>query len=107
MRKRTDEINVRVYKTEKSVIQRKAKQCGMNMSEYLRTLGVEKEVKAAPTASLMQAYQKLRRLNDSVRYDLTLAEFSGALSEIESLLLKAYHGEEDTGNGGDKDLGNP
>lgn len=30
---------MRVYKTEKNTIRRKAKKCGMNMSEYLRTLG--------------------------------------------------------------------
>ena len=36
MRNRTEEINVRVYKTEKNTIRRKAKKkCGMNMSEYL------------------------------------------------------------------------
>ena len=35
MRTRTEEINVRVYKTEKNTIRRKAKKCGMNMSEYL------------------------------------------------------------------------
>ena len=37
MRNRTEEINVRVYKTEKNTIRRKAKKCSMNMSEYLRT----------------------------------------------------------------------
>ena len=48
MRNRTDEINVRVFKTEKNTIRRKAKKCGMNMSEYLRTLGTEAAVKEAP-----------------------------------------------------------
>ncbi len=33
MRNRTDEINVRVFKTEKNTIRRKAKKCGMNMSD--------------------------------------------------------------------------
>ena len=46
MRNRTEEINVRVYKTEKNTIRRKAKKCGMNMSEYLRTLGTGTAVKA-------------------------------------------------------------
>ena len=32
MRNRTDEINVRVFKTEKNTIRRKAKKCGMNIT---------------------------------------------------------------------------
>ena len=48
MRTRTEEINVRVYKTEKNTIRRKAKKCGMNMSEYLRTLGTGAAVREAP-----------------------------------------------------------
>ena len=82
MRNRTEEINVRVYKTEKNTIRRKAKKCGMNMSEYLRSLGT------------------------GVRYELSMRDFDEALTEIESLLLRAYHGKEDA-DGGDEDLGDP
>lgn len=66
MRNRTEEINVRVYKTEKNTIRRKAKKCGMNMSEYLRTLGTGTAVKEAPRRELMLAYQKLTTFHDSV-----------------------------------------
>ena len=48
MRNRTEEINVRVYKTEKNTIRRKAKKSGMNMSEYLRSLGTGAAVREAP-----------------------------------------------------------
>ena len=68
MRNRTEEINVRVYKTEKNTIRRKAKKCGMNMSEYLRTLGTGTAVKEAPRRELMLAYQKLTTFHDTVRY---------------------------------------
>ena len=107
MRKRTDEINVRVFKTEKNLIRRKARKCGMNMSEYLRTLGTETAVREAPREELMQAYRKVTRLHDGIRYEVSMAAFSDALTEIESLLLKAYHGEEDDADGGDEDLGDP
>ena len=89
---------MRVYKTEKNTIRRKAKKCGMNMSEYLRTLGTGTAVKEAPRRELMLAYQKLTTFHDTVRYE--------ALTEIESLLLRAYHGKEDA-DGGDEDLGDP
>ena len=107
MRNRTEEINVRVFKTEKNLIRRKAKKCGMNMSEYLRTLGTGTAVKEAPREELMQAYRKLTRLHDTIRYELSMASFSDALTEIEGLLLQAYHGKEDEADGGDEDLGDP
>lgn len=107
MRKRTDEINVRVFKTEKNVIRQKARKCGMNMSEYLRTLGTDATVKEAPREELMQAYRKLTRLHDGIRYEVSMTAFSDALTKIEGLLLKAYHGEEDKADGCDEDLGDP
>ena len=56
---------MRVYKTEKNTIRRKAKKCGMNMSEYLRTLGTGAVVREAPCRELMLAYQKLRNQQPS------------------------------------------
>ena len=100
MRNRTEEINVRVYKTEKNTIRRKAKKCGMNMSEYLRTLGTGTAVKEAPRR------ERMLTLHDTIRYELAMRDFDEALTEIESLLLRAYHGKEDA-DGGDEDLGDP
>lgn len=105
MRKRTEEINVRVCKTEKNIIQRKAKLCGMNLSEYLRTLGTGTNVSAAPCGELKLAYQKLLTLHDAFRYELWASEYDRALTEIEGLLLKAYHGREEESDGGDENLG--
>ena len=105
MRNRTEEINVRVFKTEKNLIRRKARKCGMNMSEYLRTLGTDMVVREAPKEELIQAYRKLTRLHDGIRYEVSMAPFSDALTEIEALLLQVYHGKEDNADGGDEDLG--
>ena len=107
MRNRTEEINVRVFKTEKNLIRRKARKCGMNMSEYLRTLGTDTVVREAPKEELIQAYRKLTRLHDDIRYEVSMAAFSDALTEIEDLLLQAYPGEEDDADGGDEDLDDP
>jgi uncharacterized protein (DUF1778 family) len=104
MRKRTEEINVRVYPTEKKLIRRKAKKCGMTMSAYLRNLGTDAAVKEAPNENLMMAYQKVLKLHADIRFDLVMSHFSDALTEIEELLLKAYCGEEDA-NGSDEDMG--
>ena len=104
MRKRTDEINVRVYPTEKKFIRRKAKKCGMTMSAYLRNLGTDAAVKEAPNENLMLAYQKVLKLHADIRFDLVMTHFSDALTEIEQLLLKAYRGEEDA-DGSNEDMG--
>ena len=37
----------------------------------------------------------------------SMTEFNDAFTEIEGLLLKAYHGEEDDADGGNEDLGDP
>jgi hypothetical protein len=105
MRKRTDEINVRVYPTEKKLIRRKAKKCGMTMSAYLRSLGTDAAVKAAPNEDLMLAYQKVLKLHADIRFDVVMTYYSDALTEIEELLLKAYHGEEDA-DGSHENMGN-
>ena len=83
MRTRTEEINVRVYKTEKNTIRRKAKKCGMNMSEYLRTLGTGAAVREAPRRELMLAYQKLTtpvtyNNGDIVKVPVTLSALNPA-----------------------------
>ena len=83
---------MRVYKTEKNTIRRKAKKCGMNMSEYLRTLGIGTAVKEAPRRELMLAYSEADALHDTVRYELAHEDFDEALTEIESLLLRAITG---------------
>ena len=62
--------------------------------------------RSSERGSAMLAYQKLTTLHDTVRYELAMRDFDEALTEIESLLLRAYHGKEDA-DGGDEDLGDP
>lgn len=64
-------------------------------------------VREAPKEELIQAYRKLTRLHDGIRYEVSMAPFSDALTEIEALLLQVYHGKEDNADGGDEDLGDP
>ncbi|MCQ2404724.1 MAG: hypothetical protein MJ083_01870 [Clostridia bacterium] len=104
MRTRTEEINVRLFKSEKNLIRRNAKKCGMNLSEYLRTLGTNAVVKEAPSEELMLAYQKVIALSDSIEWDSPYAHIADELEETGKLLLKAYHGKEDA-DGSHEDLG--
>ena len=106
MRSGTGEVGLRVYRAEGGAVRRKGKEGGMSVAEYLRTLGTGAAVREAPRWELMLAYQKLTTLHDTVRYELAMRDFDEALTEIESLLLRAYHGKEDA-DGGDEDLGDP
>ena len=107
MRTRAEEINVRVYKTEKSVIRRKAKKAGVSMSAYLRNLGTGVVIRAAPKDELRQAYQKLVRLKDELAGQEKYTDISSRLSEMEDLLLTACLDEkgDDETDGCDEDLG--
>lgn len=69
-------------------------------------LGNRCAVREAPRRELMLAYQKLTTLHDTVRYELAMRDFDEALTEIERLLLRAYHGKEDA-DGSEEDLGDP
>ena len=75
------------------------------MSAYLRSLGTDAAVKAAPNEDLMLAYQKVLKLHADIRFDVVMTYYSDALTEIEELLLKAYHGEEDA-DGSHENMGN-
>ena len=106
MRKRTEEINVRVYKTEKEMIRRKAARCGMSTSSYLRTLGAGANVKEAPSEALRKAYTEISDMITRLTPFEDQAPLVNWLKEINQLLLEAYYGREDD-DGSNKDMGCP
>ena len=58
MRTRNTHINIRVTPNEKKQLKRKAKICGLSVSEYLRQSGLGYEPQSAPT----KEYAELTRL---------------------------------------------
>ena len=58
MRKRTIHINLRTTPEENKELKRKAKKCGLSVSEYLRQRGLGYEPQSAPT----KEYAELTRL---------------------------------------------
>ena len=58
MRQRTVHINLRTTLEENKELKRKAKKCGLSVSEYLRQRGFEYEPRSAPT----KEYAELTRL---------------------------------------------
>lgn len=85
MRSKTLGINVRVTPEEKERLQQNAKHCGLSVSEYLRKLGLGKDVKAATDEKIYKTFRLIRQL----KTDLDLLEESEVLhrlSTIEDLL---------------------
>ena len=106
MRERKQQINFRVYQTEKDTIHRKAKRCGMTDADYIRNCALGRKIMEMPREGLKTAYLKL---NPLIRYleqyddDFTKKEVV-TLKSIQEILLDLYRGKEVTEDGGNQDL---
>lgn len=82
MRTRNKLITIRVTNNEWAALERKAKKCGLSLSAYLRKVGLNQNVKTAPSNYLYEAYQAVCNIENS------------QLNGVADLILKAYHDEE-------------
>ena len=85
MRSKTLGINVRVSAAEKEKLSENAFYCGLSLSEYLRRLGLGKNVKAATDEKIYKAFRLVRQLKkdfDSVE----TSEILYRITKIEELL---------------------
>lgn len=84
MRTRNKLINIRVTNDEWSALECKAKKCGLSLSAYLRKVGLNQNIKTAPSNYLYEAYQAVCDMNN------------GQLNGVADLILKAYHDGENS-----------
>ena len=85
MRSKTQGINVRVTPDEKEKLSESAMYCGFSMSEYLRRLGLGKNVKAATDEKIYKTFRLVRQLKKDLE-SLGKSEILYRLSVIEDLL---------------------
>ena len=85
MRSKTLGINVRVTAAEKEKLSENAFYCGLSLSEYLRRLGLGKNVKAATDEKIYKAFRMVRQLKKDLG-SLEKSEILRRLSTIEDLL---------------------
>lgn len=85
MRSKTQGINVRVTPAEKEKLSESAMYCGLSMSEYLRRLGLGKNVKAATNEKIYKTFRLVRQLKKDLD-TLKKSEILRRLSTIEDLL---------------------
>ncbi len=104
MRERSTQMNIRVTKTEKETIRRKAKRCGMAVGEYVRNCALDRKVVELPREGLMTAYRKIGSLIQYLeQYTDTQKELT-VLRSVQEILLDIYHGKEVNDIGGDEDM---
>lgn len=85
MRSKTQGINVRVTPAEKEKLSESAFYCGLSMSEYLRRLGLGKNMKAATDEKIYKTFRLVRQLKKDLE-SLEKSEILYRLSVIEDLL---------------------
>ena len=85
MRSKTLGINVRVTAAEKEKLSENAFYCGLSLSEYLRRLGLGKNVKAATDEKIYKTFRLVRQLKKDLD-SLEKSEILYRLSVIEDLL---------------------
>ena len=85
MRSKTLGINVRVTEEEKEKLQQNASYCLLSLSEYLRRLGLGKDVKAATDEKIYKTFRLIRQLKRDLD-SLEKSEILYRLSVIEDLL---------------------
>lgn len=85
MRSKTLGINVRVTVAEKEKLSENAFYCGLSLSEYLRRLGLGKDVKAATSEKEYKAFRLVRQLKKDFD-SLERSEILYRINTIENLL---------------------
>ena len=85
MRSKTLGINVRVTAAEKEKLSENAFYCGLSLSEYLRRLGLGKNVKAATSEKEYKAFRLIRQLKKDFD-SLEKSEILYRINTIENLL---------------------
>lgn len=85
MRSKTLGINVRVTDEEKEKLRQNADYCSLSVSEYLRRLGLGKDVRAATDEKVYKTFRLVRQLKKDLD-SLEKSEILCRLSTIENLL---------------------
>ena len=85
MRSKTLGINVRVTAAEKEKLSENAFYCGFSLSEYLRRLGLGKDVKAATSEKEYKTFRLVRQLKKDFD-SLEKSEILYRINTIENLL---------------------
>lgn len=114
-RQRNLGINIRVTPQEKKKIERNAKKCRLNVSEYLRQLAMNIEPKELPSEEMMQSLLRLNSvisaleknseaetIDENRRFYKSYADYiRSIMTETLKLMTHSYPVPEEKSNGND------
>ena len=100
MRNRTIGINVRVNENEKEKLTRNAKKSGLNLSSYLRKVGLKQEIYSIPDKAFYKIYLEISDLKNEMS-KLTDDEIKDRLEQIKRHFLEIYNSKKVGGFDGD------
>lgn len=89
MRKRTFGIHVRVTEKEKELLTLNAERCRLSLSDYLRKLGLGREISPFPQKEIYQVYKLMNTLSDDI-YWLSEDETRQRIETVKAKLLDIY-----------------
>lgn len=90
MRNRTIGINVRVNENEKKKLTRNAKKSGLNLSSYLRKVGLKQDIYSIPDKDFYKIYLEISNLKNEMS-KLTDDEINERLEQIKRHFLEIYN----------------
>lgn len=90
MRNRTIGINVRVNENEKKKLTRNAQKSGLNLSSYLRKVGLKQEIYSIPDKDFYKIYLEISNLKNEMS-KLTDDEIKERLEQIKRHFLEIYN----------------
>lgn len=90
MRNRTIGINVRVNENEKKKLTRNAKKSGLNLSSYLRKVGLKQDIYSIPDKDFYKIYLEISNLKNEMS-KLTDDEIKERLEQIKRHFLEIYN----------------
>ena len=83
MRKRNNQINVRLNDSELKKLNKKALKSGMSREKFLRNLIAGAEIKPAPPVDFANLIREVRRLGNNVNRLINFANSKGYVNKIE------------------------
>ena len=101
MKEKIVEIHLRVSTKEKKQLQKKAKKSGLNLSTYIRKVGLEKEIYPIPDKEFYEIYIDICKLKTNIN-KLDKDNITKCLELIEKNFLNIYYSK----NNGDDENGN-
>ena len=102
MKEKVPQICIRVSEKDKKKIKRNAKNCGLNISEYLRKVALKEEVYPIPDKTFYKIYLDICKVKNNL-YDMKIERIDKCLEMIQNNFLYIYNSKKVGDDDGDNE----